>query len=81
MTIATEEHTVFRAVPTKSLAKGDITNDAARAIIRADAEYQYAKTTRLRDARLAAEALLPPELPKARVRIAKTERKTRTVKA
>ena len=52
MTISIGEENIFRTVPTKSLAKGDITNEASRAIIRVETERQYAKTTRLREARL-----------------------------
>ena len=80
MTISIDEQNVFRTVPTKSLAKGDITNEAARAIIRIEAERQYAKTARLREARLTFEALLPPAQPGARVRACKTDRKSRTAK-
>lgn len=81
MTIATDEHNLFRTVPTKSLAKGDITNNAARAIIRTEAEHQYAKTKRLREARLAFEALQPPALPEARSRMPKTDRRLRAATA
>lgn len=65
MTIAIDEHNLFRIAPVKSSVPGDITNDAARAIIRRHAEHQHAKTDRLREARLAFEALQPPELPEA----------------
>jgi hypothetical protein len=81
MTIATDEQNLFRTVPTKSLAKGDITNNAARAIIRTETEHQHAKTKRLREARLAFEALLPPALPEARARLPKTDRRRRAATA
>ena len=80
MTNVTGERNIFRTVPTKPLAKSDITNDAARAIIRVEAERQHAKTTRLREARLAFEALLTPAFPQAGARVRKTDSKTRTIK-
>ncbi len=46
-TIAVDKHNLFKVAPPKSSAKGDITADAARAIIRSHAEHQYAKTERL----------------------------------
>jgi hypothetical protein len=81
MTNLIDEQSVFRVAPTKSMAKGDITNEAARAIIRVEAERQYAKTTRLREARLAFEALGPPALPETSVIVPGTRRKIRTVKS
>lgn len=66
--IAVDKHNLFKVAPPKSSAKGDITTDAARAIIRSHAEHQYAKTERLREARLAFEALEPPALPEAGAR-------------
>ena len=81
MTIAMDEHTLFRNVPTKSVAKGDVTNEAARTIIRAEKERQYAKTASLREARLAFEAQFTPDLPKARARLAKEGRRTSAVPA
>ena len=80
MTISIGEQNIFRTVPTKSLAKGDITNEVARAIIRVETERQYAKTTRLREARLAFEALSPPALPEAKARIRSTGRKIRNAR-
>ena len=78
MTIATEEQNVFRPVRTKSLAKSDITNEAARAIIRTEAERQYAKTTRLREARLAMQALQPAAVPETKARVRKADKKITT---
>ena len=80
MTISIKEQNIFRAVPTKSLAKGDVTNEAARAIIRVETERQNAKTTSLREARLAFEALSPPTLPETKARDRTTDRKIRNAK-
>ncbi len=55
MTTATSEFSLFKQTPTRSLSKTDITTLAARAITDAEAEYQSAKTVRLRAARLASQ--------------------------
>ena len=81
MTILIDEQDIFRTVPKKSQAKGDVTNEAARGIIRVEAERQFAKTMRLREARLAFEALQPPALPEAKACVRNTDRKNRTAKA
>jgi hypothetical protein len=80
MTISIDEQNVFRTVPTKSLAKSDVTNEAARAIIRFETERQYAKTTRLREERLAFEALSLPALSETKAFVRGTTRKSRTAK-
>lgn len=67
-TIAIDEHNLFKIAPMKSSAPGDVTNDAARAIIRRHAAHQHAKTNRLREARLAFEALQPSKVPETGVR-------------
>ena len=80
MTDLIDKRNFFRTVPTKSMAKGDVTNEAARAIIRVETERQYAKTTRLREARLAFEALSPPTLPETKARHRTTDRKIRNAR-
>lgn len=57
MTISAGKQNLLQTVRTKSQVKGDITNEAARAIIRIEAERQSAKTARLREARLAVQSL------------------------
>ena len=52
----TTEHNLFKPKPSKAESKADITNNAARAIIGAEAERRDAKTARLRQARLENEA-------------------------
>ena len=80
MTNSINEQNVFRNLPAKSLAKSDITNDAARAIIHAEAARQHAKTKRLREARLAFADLLTPGAPEKMARVRGTARKIRAVK-
>ena len=52
------EHNLFRPKASKAETKADVTNHAARAIIGAEAERREAKTARLRQARMEAEAKL-----------------------
>lgn len=77
MTISTGKQNLFQTVRTKSQVKGDITNEAARAIIRIEAERQSAKTARLREARLAVQALQPDAVPERRARTRKDPPKPR----
>ena len=64
-------HDVFKPKPSKAETKAEITNDAARAIIGAEAERRETKTARLRQARLEAQALLPVCVSLAKPRCAK----------
>ena len=65
------EHDLFRPKPSKAETKADITNHAARTITGAEAERREAKTARLRQARLEAEAALAAAPPPAKPRRAK----------
>lgn len=64
-------HDLFRPKPSKAETKADITDHAARAIIDAEAERREAKTARLRQARLEAEARLAAGEAPAKPRRAK----------
>lgn len=65
MTGTITKDNLFRPSGSKAETKAEITNHTARAIIAAEAELRDAKTARLRQARLASEAVAaPPVLPK-----------------
>lgn len=51
-------HNLFKPKPSKAETKADITDHTARAITGAEVERREAKTARLRQARLEAEAKL-----------------------
>lgn len=66
MSDITTEHNLFKPKPSRAETKADITDHAARTIIEAEAERREAKTARLRQARLKAEAKVaasPPAKP------------------
>ncbi len=50
------EHNLFKSKSSKAKSKADITDHAARTIVGAEAERREAKTARLRQMRLEAEA-------------------------
>ncbi|WP_157017006.1 hypothetical protein [Mesorhizobium xinjiangense] len=50
------EYNLFKSKPSKAKTKADITDLAARSIVGAEAERREAKTARLRQMRLEAEA-------------------------
>ncbi len=56
-----QPHKPFEPKPSRTETKADLTNQAARAIIGAEAERREAKTARLRQARLEQEARLARE--------------------
>ena len=64
-------HNLFRPKPSKAETKADITDHAARAIVDAEAEGREAKTARLRQARLEAEARLADNAAPTKPRRAK----------
>ncbi len=75
MTNATTEHNLFRPLPKRAVAKADITTQAARAIIDAEAEHRSAKTARLREARLAVAVSALLAAPESRSPAAPAKRK------
>lgn len=74
MDIPVTADNLFKPRPSKPVTKTDITDHAALAIIRQEAEHREAKTNRLRRARLEQEAVLAsirastPEPKKRRLR-------------
>jgi hypothetical protein len=66
------ELNLFKPKPSRMETRADVTNHAARAIIGAEAEQREAKTARLRQARLEAEAKLAAAAPNAKPRSTKT---------
>lgn len=63
MARAISEHGVFKPKAPRAETRADITDHAARAIIRDEASRREAKTARLRQARLENEAKLAAEPP------------------
>ena len=59
-------HSVFKAKAPRAETRADVTDHAARAIIRDEAARREAKTARLRQARLENEAKLAAALPPAK---------------
>jgi hypothetical protein len=64
------EFNLFKPKPSRMEARADVTNHAARAIIGAEAEQREAKTAKLRQARLEAEAKLSAKPSPAKQRLA-----------
>ncbi len=62
------EQNLFRAKASKAETKADITDHAARAIVGAEVDRREAKTARLRQARLEAEAKLAASAAPAKPR-------------
>lgn len=65
---------IFKPKPTTAEAKGDATTRAALTIINGEASAREAKTERLRQARLAQEALEPAPVPKTKTKAAPKKR-------
>ena len=59
---------LFKAAPRRPVSKADITDNAAREIIRADADQHSDKKARLRKARLEMEAIRGPAEPASKPR-------------
>ncbi len=63
MARSTAQHSLFKPKPSKAETKADVTSDAARAIIRDEAERREAKTARLRQERLDSEKKMAAATP------------------
>ncbi|WEX11823.1 hypothetical protein [Chelativorans sp. AA-79] len=66
MTETITKDNLFRAVRPGPQSKADLTDSAARAIMKAEADSREAKTRRLRQARLEMEAQRPEPAPAKR---------------